>query len=142
MAGCIMRQLCSELPLCLRPLPPYPFTLIPLYALTPSFPISPTPPPICLQHHTLLTPIRWVYFTSGTAVLSLPTSSETATVQGGAYGLILAADTAAVSDKGHITRYPGKKQTIGLTIPVVGDKVPEHKVLHQGACTEEESRVG
>ena len=81
-----------------------------------------------------------MYFAGGLAKISLPDLPDTATIQGGSYGLILAADTAEVSKKGHTTVYPGKEQTVGVVIPLAGNKVPEHKVLHNGACTEVESR--
>ncbi|KAL8800034.1 MAG: hypothetical protein Q9200_007371, partial [Gallowayella weberi] len=74
--------------------------------------------------------VQWVYFTSGSALISLPTSTDKATITGGANGLILAADIAAVSKLGHTTVYPSKDQTVGVTIPVAGNRVPEHKVLH------------
>ncbi|KAI4176785.1 MAG: hypothetical protein LQ348_005939, partial [Seirophora lacunosa] len=80
--------------------------------------------------------IQWVYFTSGLAVISLPASNgQAATIRGGANGLILAADIANVSTLGHTTVYPSKAQTVGLTIPLVGNRVPEHTVLHPGPCT-------
>ncbi|KAI4249799.1 MAG: hypothetical protein L6R40_000588 [Gallowayella cf. fulva] len=85
--------------------------------------------------------VQWVYFTSGKAVISLPTSRDKATVEGGANGLILAADIAAVSKIGHTTVYPGKDQTVGVTIPIAGNKVPAHKVLHPGACTAKEQDI-
>ncbi|KAL8735403.1 MAG: hypothetical protein Q9166_000948 [cf. Caloplaca sp. 2 TL-2023] len=85
--------------------------------------------------------VQWVYFTSGEAVISLPTSRDKATVTGGANGLILAADIAAVSAQGHTTVYPGKEQTVGVTIPLAGNKMPEHTVLHPGACTAKEQDI-
>ncbi|KAI4119295.1 MAG: hypothetical protein LQ345_000764 [Seirophora villosa] len=85
---------------------------------------------------------RWVYFTSGLAVISLPASNAKATtIRGGANGLILAADIANVSTQGHTTVYPGKTQTVGLTIPLVGNRVPEHTVLHPGPCTKRDQDV-
>ncbi|KAL6717347.1 hypothetical protein ACLMJK_005262 [Lecanora helva] len=85
--------------------------------------------------------VQWVYFTGGQAVISLPTSNDTATVQGGPYGLILAADIASVSDIGHTTVYPSGQPTIGLTIPLANNTLPVHTVLHPGACTAEELRI-
>ncbi|KAL9599317.1 MAG: hypothetical protein Q9219_003944 [cf. Caloplaca sp. 3 TL-2023] len=86
--------------------------------------------------------VQWVYFTGGKAVVSLPDSPETATIIGGAEGLILAADTANVSTVGHFTDYPSKDLTVGLTIPVAGNEVPEHTVLHMGPCTAVEQSFG
>ncbi|KAL8817619.1 MAG: hypothetical protein Q9191_008112 [Dirinaria sp. TL-2023a] len=82
--------------------------------------------------------VQYVWFTSGKAVISLPTSSETAMVRGGANGLILAIDIAAVSKLGHKTVYPSRRRTVGTAIALTNNTVPEHTVLHAGACTEEE----
>lgn len=84
---------------------------------------------------------RWVYFTSGKAVITIPTSSDKAIVKGGASGLILAADIAAVSKQGHTTVYPSKEPTVAVVMPLAGNKVPEHKVLHAGACTAKEQII-
>lgn len=85
---------------------------------------------------------RWVYFTSGKAVITLPTSSEKATVIGGQNGLILAADVQAVSRQGHTTVYPSMEQTVAVVSPLDGGEVPVHEVLYQGACRVEELEVG
>lgn len=53
---------------------------------------------------------------------------------GGKYGLIIAADTASVSEKGHLTRYPGETTTVGLQIRMKDGIIPEHVILHTGAC--------
>lgn len=79
---------------------------------------------------------RYVWYTSGTGVISLPTSNDTVTVKGGANGLILAADIASVSALGHITKYPTKERTVGLVLPLTNNTVPVHTVIHAGACTE------
>lgn len=85
---------------------------------------------------------RYVAFTAGKAVVTLPCSSATAVVKGGKYGLIFAADTAAVSKLGHYTKYPSEsEQTVGIAFPTADGKVPSHTVLHQGQCTEEEMNV-
>lgn len=81
---------------------------------------------------------RWVAFTSGVAVISLPHSREKATVHGGKYGFIIAADVPGVSKEGHITRYPGDTSTVALQIRIKDGVPPEHKVLHRGACRREE----
>ena len=80
--------------------------------------------------------VRYVWFTSGAAVISLPTSNDTATVEGGPNGLILATDIAAVSAQGHTTVYPSKERTVGLAVALANNTVPLHTVLHSGACTE------
>ncbi|KAH7104485.1 hypothetical protein BKA62DRAFT_589910, partial [Auriculariales sp. MPI-PUGE-AT-0066] len=83
--------------------------------------------------------IQFVAFLSGVAHITLPESDEEAYVVGGSHGLIIAADVAAVSRKGHITRYPTTEYTRALQIPTYGGKVPSHKVVHKGPCTAEES---
>lgn len=84
---------------------------------------------------------RYVVFTVGKAVVTFPCNSATAVVKGGKYGLIFAADIAAVSKLGHYTRYPSDEQTVGITFPTVDGKIPSHTVLHHGQCTEDELNV-
>lgn len=55
-------------------------------------------------------------------------------IHGGKNGLIIAADTADVSDDGHITVYLSREQTVGLQIPFRDGVVPPHRVIHEGAC--------
>ncbi|CAF9941799.1 hypothetical protein IMSHALPRED_002907 [Imshaugia aleurites] len=78
--------------------------------------------------------IRWVAFISGLAVVSLPNSTETATIHGGRNGLILATDTKNTSTLGHKTVYPGNKDTVGIQIPTRDNEIPAHTVLHAGPC--------
>lgn len=79
---------------------------------------------------------RWVVFLSGLAHITLPGDSSTgAYVTGGQFGLIFAADTAAVSGTGHRTVYPGTTETIALQVPTEDGEVPAHSVLHDGPCT-------
>lgn len=73
---------------------------------------------------------------SGQAFISLPNSSQTATVYGGKHGLIFAADTPDKSDIGHYTRYPTEDNTVAFQLPTAGGVIPDHKVLHAGACCE------
>lgn len=79
--------------------------------------------------------VQWVAFTSGLAVVSLPNSTETATILGGRNGLILATDTKNVSTLGHKTVYPSEEETFGIQIPTKDNEVPAHTVLHAGPCT-------
>ena len=79
-------------------------------------------------------------FLSGEAVVSLPRANYTATIHGGKHGIIVAADTAAVSREGHITNYASDRETIALQIPTAGQAVPMHTVLHEGPCTAAEQR--
>ncbi|KAF7510569.1 hypothetical protein GJ744_006415 [Endocarpon pusillum] len=73
-------------------------------------------------------------FLSGLALITLPDSSHEAWVQGGKYGMIIAADTKSVSASGHITDFPGKDETVIAEWPCAGGIVPEHAVLHEGPC--------
>ena len=81
---------------------------------------------------------RYVAFLSGVAHVTLPDSPEAATIHGGRNGLIIAADTADVSRKGHNTDYPSGQETTAIQIPTQGGMVPEHKVLHAGPCQKKE----
>ncbi|KAM7199784.1 hypothetical protein V8F20_005654 [Naviculisporaceae sp. PSN 640] len=84
---------------------------------------------------------QWVVFTKGLAVLTIPgddSPKSTASIQGGGFGLIFAADTKEVSDKGHITRYPGITETVALQAPTHDGKVPNHKILYRGPCKAEQ----
>ena len=83
-----------------------------------------------------LTPLleRWVAYLSGEAHITLANSSEQAIIYAGPNALIFAADTAAVSAKGHLTSYPSNSETVALQIPT-GGIIPDHNVLHSGPCT-------
>ena len=75
-------------------------------------------------------------FLSGLAYVTLPTDNTTsAYLAGGEFGIAFAADTAAVSARGHRTQFPGNTETVILTIPAKDGLVPEHILLHDGACT-------
>lgn len=77
---------------------------------------------------------------SGLAYVTLPDDNTTsAYVSGGEFGLIFAADTADVSERGHRTQYPGVAETIILQIPVKDNEIPEHTVLHYGPCVANET---
>jgi hypothetical protein len=80
-------------------------------------------------------PCRYVSFLSGLVHVTLPNATGEAWVQGGKYGLIIAADNAAVSKYGHITTYPGDADTVVLQVPFKGGVLPNHTVLHPGPCT-------
>ncbi|OJJ44051.1 hypothetical protein ASPZODRAFT_33732, partial [Penicilliopsis zonata CBS 506.65] len=82
--------------------------------------------------------VQWVVFLSGLAHITLPHSIDDAWILGGEDGVILALDTAAVSD-GHITTYPSNEVTVALELPIAGSVVPEHRVLYSGACNATES---
>ncbi|KAH8691746.1 hypothetical protein GQ44DRAFT_780233 [Phaeosphaeriaceae sp. PMI808] len=83
--------------------------------------------------HTAPSP-RLVIFMSGLAHITVPDSDDEAWIEGGKNGLIIAADTADVSDVGHVSQYPSDKTTTAIQIPFKDGKVPEHKVLYRGPC--------
>ncbi|MCJ1227600.1 hypothetical protein MMC12_004256 [Toensbergia leucococca] len=85
--------------------------------------------------------VQYVSFLSGLAHVTLPTSTESVWVAGGKYGLIIAADTAGVSKGGHITTYPSSQETVALSIPTLDGRIPDHEVLHEGACRYEEQQL-
>ena len=70
--------------------------------------------------------------------MTLPNTTESSTtsawIQGGKYGLIVAVDTADVSRYGHITTYPSDSNTVSLQIPFAEGIAPEHTVIHDGPC--------
>jgi len=76
---------------------------------------------------------QWVAFLSGLAHVTLPNSTDSVYIPGGANGFIFAADTAARSTFGHITNYPSSSETRVLQIPT-GGGVPNHNLLHSGPC--------
>ncbi|KAI4860541.1 hypothetical protein F4820DRAFT_461604 [Hypoxylon rubiginosum] len=83
--------------------------------------------------------VQWVVYTSGLAYITLPDDTETSVmVSGGEFGIIFAADTTDVSEKGHRTQYPGMTETTALEIPTSDGKIPEHRLLHTGPCSTSE----
>ena len=94
-----------------------------------------------LEMHTteslIVNVYRYVVFLSGLAHITLPNTTASATteawIQGGKFGLLMAVDTANVSEFGHITEYPGDADTVSLQVPLKG-AVPKHKVLYDGPC--------
>ncbi|KAL1603599.1 hypothetical protein SLS60_005187 [Paraconiothyrium brasiliense] len=82
--------------------------------------------------------VQYVAFTSGLAVVTLPDADDQAIIHGGKYGLIIAADIASVSTKGHTTRYPSGSTTTALQIRMKDNIPPAHSILHRGACRQDE----
>jgi len=81
---------------------------------------------------------RFVLFTTGLIHITLPNGTDEAWIQGGKYGLIIAADTADVSTHGHRTQYPSAADTIGIQFPIQSGSDFKYKRLHRGACHETE----
>jgi hypothetical protein len=81
---------------------------------------------------------RFVAFLSGLVHVTLPNTTISPTtsawLQGGKYGLIIAADTAGVSKSGHVTDYPSDADTVSLQLPFKDGKIPVHTVLYDGPC--------
>lgn len=73
-------------------------------------------------------------FLSGMVHITLPDSEHEAWVQGGKYGILIAADLKHLSSSGHITDFPSTDETVILQLPIPGNAVPGHTVLHDGAC--------
>ena len=79
-----------------------------------------------------------VYFTSGLIHITLPNGTDEAWLQGGKYGLIIAADTPDVSAHGHRTQYPSAATSIALQVPLCAGEDLDYVLLHNGPCTEDE----
>ncbi|EMR68318.1 putative 34-dihydroxy-2-butanone 4-phosphate synthase protein [Eutypa lata UCREL1] len=77
---------------------------------------------------------QFVWWISGMVHFTLPNATGEAWIYGGKHGIIFGDDTADSSEWGHGTAYPGGDETIALTIPTRNNTVPEHTVLHDGAC--------
>ncbi|KAF2673270.1 hypothetical protein BT63DRAFT_397038 [Microthyrium microscopicum] len=76
---------------------------------------------------------RYSLVLSGLVHITLPNSKHEAWLQGGQYGLLIAADLKNTSKSGHITDFPAKDQTVIAQFPILGD-LPEHAVLYKGPC--------
>ncbi|ORY67801.1 uncharacterized protein BCR38DRAFT_338379 [Pseudomassariella vexata] len=81
---------------------------------------------------------QFVWWISGQVHFTLPNATDEAWIYGGKNGLIFAEDTADVSEWGHGTAFPSDEETVALTMPTVDGVVPEHTVLHNGACGPQE----
>lgn len=77
-------------------------------------------------------------FLSGLGHITIPDSNHEVWIEGGKYGMMIAADTRELSAKGHITDFPGRDTTVIAQWPCAGGVVPEHVVLHEGPCGMEE----
>jgi hypothetical protein len=74
---------------------------------------------------------------AGLIHITLPNCTDEAWIQGGKYGLIVAADTANITTHGHRTQYPGNEATVALQVPFASTGF-KHDVLHPGACEYED----
>ena len=123
--------------------PPFLLILHPLrppHSLSPRFTVSISPYP---THHPppisspLLLSYRYVAFLSGRTQITIPNSPQQAIFEGGKYGLILAADTAALTTVGHVSTTLEEEVT-ALQIPTLNGELPGHVVLYEGACRDTE----
>lgn len=80
---------------------------------------------------------RWVVPLTGFGVVTLPDDPAAVlyATKDMPSGLMFATDTADLSRLGHGSLFPGYTSTIILQIPTLDSKIPEHNVLHAGACT-------
>jgi hypothetical protein len=73
-----------------------------------------------------------VHFLSGVAHITAPqNTSVDLWLVGGKSGLLFAVDTTG---PGHISRYPSDQETVAITAPFAGGKVPEYQILNDGPC--------
>jgi hypothetical protein len=73
-----------------------------------------------------------VHFLSGVAHITVP---QDALIDlwliGGKSGLLFAVDTTG---PGHISRYPSDQDTVAITAPFAGGKLPKYEILSEGPC--------
>ncbi|KAL8707612.1 MAG: hypothetical protein Q9220_007399 [cf. Caloplaca sp. 1 TL-2023] len=80
--------------------------------------------------------VQFVGCLAGESVVTIPNSTQTVTIRGNRNGLVLAADIKDLSILGHRSVYASDRQTVIVQIPVAGNRVPAHRILHGGACLE------
>ena len=78
--------------------------------------------------------VQFSIFLSGLVHVTLP-NDESLEAYFQAGDIIIATDMMNVSATGHITDFPGSRDTMIAQFPLVGNVVPEHTVLHSGQCT-------
>lgn len=75
---------------------------------------------------------------SGLAHVTLPDYDDELWIMEGVNGLIIAAD---VFGDGHYTNYSSDKASVALQIPFKAGKMPEHRVMGHGVCSEAQDSV-
>ena len=80
---------------------------------------------------------------SGLVHFTLPNSSfgsleSEAWIEGGRYGLVIAADIPSKSRLGHFAEFPSDVATVLVQVPTENGEVPEHDILYAGPCGWEE----
>ena len=96
----------------------------------------------CEYLHSLTT-ARFSIVLSGLVHFKLPSSSlgpskSEAWIEGGRYGLVIAADISSQSRLGHFAEFPGDAATVLVQVPTANGEVPEHDILYAGPCGWEE----
>ena len=76
---------------------------------------------------------RYNVILSGTLHLSFNSTGQSATIDGGAHGLILVTD---LTGNGHSAAITPDAPGVVLMLPVKDDIIPAHTVLHDGQCLE------
>ncbi|MCJ1328447.1 hypothetical protein MMC10_005124 [Thelotrema lepadinum] len=70
---------------------------------------------------------------SGSLLLNISETGQSATIQGGAHGLILVTDIAGT---GHSAAIGPESPAVVMMMPIKDNVVPAHTVLHDGQCAE------
>ena len=78
---------------------------------------------------------RYNVVLSGTLLLGVNSTGQSAVIEGGAHGLILVTDTMGI---GHSAAISSRAPSIALMLPIKDDVVPLHTVLHDGQCLDSE----
>ena len=69
---------------------------------------------------------------AGSAKVSVPEREQEAVLSAGKNSVLIAVDTADVSEVGHVTEF--LEETVLLQIPFAEGVVPQHEVLYQEVC--------
>lgn len=74
---------------------------------------------------------------AGDVLVTIPDTQESCVIRGGHNGMLFAHDTAEISPVGHITS-TFEKEIVAIQLPTLSGDAPEHQVLHEGGCLENE----
>ena len=84
------------------------------------------------------TPLRWVHFVTGCAHITVDATHQEAWIWGGRYGMLWAGDPVHLSKHGHSTEYPCSDESITLAMMSPYGIEPEHKIIREGQCLQED----
>jgi hypothetical protein len=80
---------------------------------------------------------RYNVILSGTLLLNVNSTGQSAMIEGGAHGLILVTDTDPnIMGVGHSAATSPHAPSVVLMLPIKDNVVPAHTVLHDGQCLE------